>query len=195
VNVNQRRAVAVVALAATTMLLAACGFDSPAVENTEHSEIQGTSFQVGAVGIRAAFVTTEPAGDLEVAGGGTPMALVVTFVNSANTPDTLTGATSSIGPVTLSGPGTAAGLAIPRIGVPVQLVDPNLGQVGPQATIAAKTAPAVGTFVRVNFTFSNAGTSATVQVPIVPPGETEQVTTRITGVPATPPAVTGQTSN
>jgi hypothetical protein len=192
--VNQRRAIAVIALTAGTMLLAACGFDAPAVTNTEHSEVQGASFAVGAVGIRAAFVTTPPAGFPKV-GAGTPMALVVTFVNSANTPDTLTGATSSIGPVSFSGPGTAAGLSIPRIGVPVQLTDPNLGQGGAQATIEAKATPALGTFVRVSFTFKNAGTSATVQVPVVPPGETEQATTRITGAPATPPAVTGQASN
>jgi hypothetical protein len=198
-SVIQRRAVAGIALAASTTMLAACGFQAPAVTNIEHSEVQGTSFAVGAVKIRAAFITSVPAsalGDAPVgAAPTTPTALVVTFVNDTNTADTLTGASSSLGPVSLAGPGASGGqLTIPRLGVPVQVVDPNLGTPGPTLTIAAKAAPVLGTFVRVNFTFANAGTSATVQVPVVPPGETEQATTQITGVPATPPPDPGDST-
>lgn len=186
----QRRVIAGLALAASTTMLAACGFDSPAVTNTEHSSIQGTSFATGSIDIRAAFVSAVSSG---AATAGSPLAVVVTFVNNGKA-DRLISASSPLGPVSLVGPGTQSGsLALPA-GVPVQIVDPSLDTSGPAMTIAATKAAPVGTFVRVSFTFANAGKSATVQVPVLPRGETEQVTTRITGAPATPPVVTGDTS-
>lgn len=186
----QRRVIAGLALAASTTMLAACGFDSPAATETEHSEVQGTSFTTGPIDISAAFVTPVPT---PAGATTTPLAIVVTFVNNGQA-DTLTSASSPLGPVSLVGPGTQSGALKLPAGVPVQVVDPDLGTSGPAMTIAATKAAPVGTFVRLGFTFANAGKSATMQVPVVPRGETEQVTTRITGAPATPPVVTGDTS-
>jgi hypothetical protein len=188
--VIQRRAIAGLALAASCTMLAACGFQAPDVTNTEHSEVQGTSFAVGAVRIDAAFVTPVPTSET-----ATPLYLVVTFVNDGSKADTLTGATSSVGSVSITGPGTTLGqLRLPP-GVPVQVEDPALNVPGPTMTIAAATTPALGSFVKVSFTFANSGTSSTVQVPVVPAGETEAPTVDVSTSPATPPPVSGDSAN
>jgi copper(I)-binding protein len=182
--VIQRRAALGIVLAASTFALAACGFEAPDVTQHENSEVQGTSLTIGAVRVRAVFATP-----VETSETATPLYVVVTFVNDAKTPDTLTSATSPLGPVTLSGGAASNGQLTLPPGVPVQVVDPALLTPGPTMTVGVKTSPPVGSYVPITFTFTNAGTTATIQAPIVPAGESEGPNATLSGSPATPPPV------
>jgi copper(I)-binding protein len=183
--VIHRRA-AVGAVCASAAMLTACGFQAPSVTTSERSEVQGASFSLGTMQVRAAFVAP-----VMTATTTTPY-VVVTLVNDGNARDTLTGATSPLGAVTISGPGTTNGqLPLPARGAPVELVDPTLGTTGPTMSIAASVVPVPGTYVPITFTFANAGASTTEQVPVVPPGETTKPTITLPGGTATPPPISG----
>jgi hypothetical protein len=191
--VIQRRTVAGIVVAATLSMLAGCGFESPDVESSEHASVQAADFSVGAVRVRDVFVTsTHP-----LSGAVAPVHLVVTFVNDGTTADALTGVTSSLGPATLSGTGvqavgaTGSALILPPRAMPVEVGDPKQTPNGPTITIAAATQPVVGTFVRVTFTFANAGSSSSEQVPVVPPGETTVPTQPVPTATASVPSEVG----
>jgi hypothetical protein len=189
--VIQRRAVAGIVFAATMSMLAACGFESPDVEASEHASVQAADFSVGAVRVRDAFVTS-------VQTSGTPTVdLVVTFVNDGTTAETLTGVTTPLGAATISGAGvTASGatgtaLTLPPLGVPVEVGDSLQSPHGPNITIAATTQPVLGAFVPVAFTFGSAGSSAAEQLPVVPAGETTQPTQPVPTAAASVPSAVG----
>ncbi|HTR68824.1 MAG TPA: hypothetical protein VMH41_01175 [Mycobacteriales bacterium] len=191
---KQRRLAVAIVCVASAASLSACGFDSPAVTTTEHAEVQGSSFDVGLVKVRAAFVTEPVAASTSPDAVEAPY-LVVTFVNDGARTDRLTGVTTPIGTVTISGTGTAGGqLPLPP-GVPVQFLDPFISSDGPLARINTSTAAPAGTSVRMTFAFANTGATATTQVPVVPPGETTAVTTPLPGTPAPVPTQVGETSN
>lgn len=188
----QRRAVAGIVFAATMSMVAACGFQSPDVESGEHASIQATDFSVGVVRVRDAFITSD-----STTGASPTVYLVVTFVNGDLTNgDALTSITTPLGAATMSGAGviasgaTGGALTLPPKGVPVEVGTAELSPNGPTITIAAATAPPLGTFVPVKFTFAS-GSSPTEQLPVVPPGETTQPTQPVPTAVATPPVPEG----
>lgn len=186
----QRRVAVGIVCALSATVLSACGFDAPAVTEHEHSSIQGTNLEFGLIAIRAAYVAPPVA----LVGAGSSPYLVVTFVNNGKLPDTFTGATTSIGTVTVSGPGTLAGRLKLLPGVPAIINDPAINANGPIAAISTSTVPAAGTYVRITFNFST-GSSRTVQVPVVPPGQTTNVFTPLPDTPAPVPTQVGDTTN
>jgi hypothetical protein len=124
--------------------------------------------------------------------------LVVTLVNDSPTADTLTGITSSLGAVTLTGAGVLGGtLRVPAKGVPISIDQPLLRPNGPSAAFqtAAATVPGPGTYVPVQLSFSVAGVSPTEQVPVVPATETTAVATPVPQVTATPPTQAGESAS
>jgi hypothetical protein len=188
--VIQRRAVVGIVIAVTASLLTACGFESPDVEAGEHASVQAADFAVGTIKLADATVMST---------SDTPPVfyLTVTIVNDGTASDQLTGATTTGGSVTLSGPGVSDGkLALPA-GVPVEIGAPPSASASSSATpspaslvVTTSQPPQVGGFVPVVFTFANAGPSATVQVPVVPAGETTAPTQAVpTGTASVPPAV------
>jgi copper(I)-binding protein len=188
--VIQRRAAVGLVLAASTFALGACGFQAPDVTQHERSEVQGTSLSIGGVQVRAVFVTP-----VETSETATPLYVSVTFVNDTKTADTLVSAASPLGAVTLGGDGLTGGTLTLPPGVPVQVVDPALLTPGPTMTVGVKSLPAVGGYVPITFTFATAGTTATIQAPVLSAGETEDPTTTLSGSPATPPPAQGDDAN
>jgi hypothetical protein len=189
--VTKRRAVTGIAVAASACLLAGCGFDSPAVTNSEHTSVQGANFSVGAVQVRDVFVTT-----LQTSETKATSYVVATLVNRSPRSENLTGITSRDGSVTLTGSGVFNGaLSLPPNGVPLEIDQPLLSPSGPTASLAAATTPAAGTFVPLQFTFAGGGTSAVLQAPVVPPTETTASSAPVPDQTATPPPLTGQSAN
>jgi len=195
--VIQRRAMTGLAVAASALVLSACGFQAPAVTYHEHTSDQGANFGVGDVAVRNVYVTSVPS-----SATSTTSYVVATFVNKSASPAELTGITSPAGSITLAGPGVSAvsaaaggSLTIPPNGVLVRLDQPVLTPDGPTATLATTTAPGGGSYVPLQFTFGSAGTSPTVQAPVVPPTQTTAVSSPVPTTPATPPVAEGQDSN
>jgi hypothetical protein len=187
--VIQRRTMATLVLTASAVL-GGCGFQAPAVTTHEHNSVQANDFQVGAVRVRDGYVTSVQTG----AKPAVPY-LVVTLVNDSPSADTLTGITSSLGTVTLTGAGVLGGtLRLPAKGVPVSIDQPLLSPSGPNAVFqpASATLPGPGSYVPVQLTFSTAGTSPSEQLPVVPPTETTAVATPVPDVTATPPSQPGE---
>jgi hypothetical protein len=169
VTVIHRRVAVGVVIAATCSLLGACGFQSPDVQSSEKSDVQGANLSELPVLIRNASIT-------EVGAGVTPpMYLYVTFVNKAPRADSLVRATAPNATLTLSGGTGILGrtLLLPTQ-LPVQIVNPELAR-GATMRVTATPAPQVGTFLPVTFTFANAGTTVPIDVPIVHPGATTEV--------------------
>jgi hypothetical protein len=170
VIVIHRRVAVGVVIAAACSLLGACGFQSPDVQSTEKSDVQGANLSELPVLIRNASIT-------EVGTGiSPPLYLYVTFVNKSPVADTLLHATSPDATLTLGGGTGLLGrtLQLPSQ-VPVQIVNPELGVSGATMRVAANPSPPVGTFLPVQFSFANGGTSVPIDVPIVHPGATTEV--------------------
>jgi hypothetical protein len=193
--VIQRRLVAGIVFGAILSMLAACGFESPDVEATEHASVQAADFSVGVVRVGDAFITsTTPNGP----GAVTTVNLVATLVNESNQVVSLTAVTTPLGAATMSGAGVTADgvngaeLALAPKGV---LTEVGIGAAsvatGPTITIAAGAPPVVGGFVPVTFTFSTGEASGVVQVPVVPPGETTATTVTLPTTQATAPTPSG----
>jgi hypothetical protein len=189
--VTKRRAITGIAVAASACMLAGCGFDSPAVTNSEHSSVQGGNFAVGPIQVRDVFVTT-----LETSETTSTSYVVATLVNRSPRRQSLTGITSSDGSVTLTGSGVFNGaLSLPPNGVPIEIDQPLLSPSGPNASLAAATTPAAGTFVPLQFTFSGVGPSAVLRAPVVPPTETTASSSPVPTERATPPPISGESAS
>jgi hypothetical protein len=196
--VSQRRVVVGIAGAVATLLLAACGFDSPAVTNHEKASIQAHDFSVGKIRVRNAYVTTvlDNSRGFSTSSPGTTY-LVLSLVNQGTQSDSLTGITSPAGSVSLTGSGVFGGsLTVPPKGVPVVVNLPVSSPQGPTATFtaASTTTPQLGTFVPMQFSFSGAGTSSTEPVPVVPPTATTAATSPVPTDQATPPPQPGESA-
>ena len=186
---SQRRVVVGIAGVVATLLLAACGFDSPAVTNHEHNSAQAQEFTVGPISVRDAYITTLPSATSY---------LVVSLVNDSPQADSLTTVTSPNGTVSFSGSGIFGGaLTVPPKGVPVVVNQPLLAPQGPTATFTPTSTkpPQLGTYVPMQFSFSGAGSSATVPVPVIPANETTQPTAAVPQTQATPPPEPGQSAS
>jgi copper(I)-binding protein len=186
--VISRRAIIGVVLAAAIPLLSSCGLEVKEETSREGSPVQATDISVGSVDIRDAFVTYDSQTGIQPlastppgvpgAGGSGPGYLVVTLVNNGKRPDHFTGATSPLGAITVQpssqqanpgqiGPVNPSGPVTLLPGVPVAFGAPSVGSTGSTLQIAQGGTPGtVGSEVRVQFSFTNAG-SATVQVPVV----------------------------
>jgi hypothetical protein len=151
-----KRTVAATALALALPVLAGCGMEAKDETQKEHSQVQAADNYIGAIKIRDAFLTTLPS-------TGTTY-LVVTLVNDGKDPDFFTGVTTSLGTTTLSG-----AVKLPP-GVVVQVSDPDIDATAPTLVVDAVSAPVVGTTEPVSFTFTRAGTTRSLQVPVVDPG-------------------------
>ena len=185
----QRRAVAGIVFAALTSMVAGCGFEAPTNTN-EHNSVQAAEFVVGTMHVDAVAVTSLSTGALHKT-----TYLMVTLVNDSNSSDTLTGITSSLGAVTLTGAGVVGSdLTVPAKGMPVEIVTPALNPAGPTATFSTTAAPALGTFVSVSFDFAKAGPSPTEQAPVVPPDETTAPTVKLPNTVAPQPSATGESA-
>jgi hypothetical protein len=189
--VIQRRTMAGIAIAAGALTLAGCGFQAPPVTNNEQNSAQSRDLNVGSIAIRNAYVTTS------TATGGKPSTYIgATFVNSSTThADTLTGISTQSGSVTLAGGGgLGGGLEVPPRGVPVVLNEPVAASqaAGPSATLAATTTPAPGRYVTVTFTFSGAGSSPAIRLPVVPDTATTAASSPVPTETATPPTESGE---
>jgi hypothetical protein len=190
--VIQRRAVAGMVCAATLSLLAGCGFDSPDVQATEHASVQAADFNVGTVHVGDAFIAAANPDAATPASPGSN--LVATFVNSGATTVSLTGVTSPLGATTVSGAGVVpAGVSGSALTLPPKSVLVHVGAAAsdPTITIATTSAPVVGSFVPITFTFSSGQTSGVVQVPVVPPGETTAATQPVPTAVASVPSPVG----
>jgi hypothetical protein len=197
--VIQRRAVVGIVFAITASLLTACGFESPDVEASEHPSVQGADFSVGAIKLDDAAISSVTNAD-----GSPAFYLSVTIVNDGTTSDTLTGATTAGGTVTVSGPDTTAGhIAVPP-GVPVEIGAPTAGTATPSTgtglnqpamVVATTTPPQVGGFVPVVFTFATAGSSGTISVPVIPAGETTAAAQPVPSATASVPSEVGPSAD
>jgi hypothetical protein len=178
--VRQRRALSLALLVALVVpVLGACGLEAQDETSREHTQVQATNFAVGGVQIRDVFVTYP-------SNAPSRPYIVATLVNDGSSPDTLTGVTTSLGTVTVSG----GSLTLPP-GVVVNTVQPSPAG---GSTLAISTTPtggtpaAVGTFVPVTFSFATAGTSSQVQVPVVSPDISTTPTSPVpTETPSVPP--------
>jgi copper(I)-binding protein len=180
--VISRRAVIGVVLAAAIPLLSSCGLEVKEETSRESSPVQATDVSVGPIDIRDAFVTYDQTGiqplastppGVPGAGDSGPGYLVVTLVNNGKQADHFTGATSPLGTITLqadpqqTGPVSRSSAVTLLPGVPVAFGSPSVGSTGSMLRIAQGGTPGtVGTDVRVQFSFTNAGT-ANLQVPVV----------------------------
>ncbi len=183
-----RRAVAGTAFAASALLLTACGFQSPDVETSEHASVQAVDFTVGTVEIADAAITSTTS-------NGVPSYwLQATFVNTGSTSDTLTGATTPNGTLSISsGEAVGTSLTLPP-GIPVVVLTPAAGTSGPAISAAISPSPQLGGYVPITFTFTDAGTSGPIQVPAIPAGETTAATQPVPSGTASVPAVEGQSA-
>jgi hypothetical protein len=178
------------------MLLAACGFDSPAVTNHEKASIQGRDFSVGKIRVRDTYVTTVQDSGGFSTGPGTTY-LVLSLVNQGTQSDSLTGVTSPTGSVSLTGSGVFGGsLTVPPNGVPVVVNLPVISPHGPTATFTpTSSTPQLGMYVPMQFSFSGGGTSGTESVPVIPPTETTAATSPVPQTQATPPPQPGESAS
>jgi hypothetical protein len=194
--VSQRRVLVGIAGAVATIVLGACGYDSPAVTDHEHNSIQARDFSVGKIRARNTYVTTVPQSGLVTGPATASSYLVVTLVNQGTQSDSLTGITTPAGAINLTGSGVFGGsLTVPPNGVPVVVNQPLISPQGPTATFAATTTPALGTSIPMQFTFSGAGTSGVEPVPVVPPNTTTAATSPVPTDQATPPPQTGESAS
>src|SRR5581483_8473884 len=167
-------------------VLAGCGFESPAYTYNEHASIQGAVFRTGPIEVSDASITSLQTSELH-----TTTYLVATIVNNGQHSDTLTGITSSLGTVALTGSGVLGGsLTIPP-GVPVKIDQPLVAPNGPTAAVQATRAPALGTDGDFVFTFANAGPSAHIAVPVVPAGQSLTPTSAVPTATASVPVPSG----
>jgi hypothetical protein len=183
-----RRAVVGIAVAVSALALSACGFQAPAVTEHEGNSIQAADLQVGQIRVRDVSVST-------VATGGTQTAeyITATLVNDGPTQDQLTSITTPAGTVSLTGAGVFGGaLTVPPRGVPVVITQPVLNPDGPSAQLAAATPPSLGSYLAVQFSFADAGSSASAQVPVVPPRQSTEAQVPVPLTPATPPPAEGR---
>jgi copper(I)-binding protein len=185
--VIQRRAVVGAVLVAAILALSGCGLEVKDETSREQSPIQAKNVSIGAIDVRDAFITyptTQSTGPgeeapLPIETGGTGY-LVVTIVNNGTKPDTLTGVTSPLGTLTMSG-GQSTVQLLP--GIPVAFGAPQFGGTGPTLQLApGGTAATEGTNVPVTFSFAGSG-SRTVPVPVV---ESDDITTAPTRAVPTP---------
>ena len=159
-----QRVVAGLALGLALPVLAGCGFDSKDETAIEHSQVQTADNHIGAIRIRNAYLTSiTDAGQPTT--GATQSYLVVTLINEGKTSDTFTGITTSLGTAALS----AGPITLPP-GVVVEISDPQIDPSAPTLAVTGSN-PTVGTAVGVQFSFAAAGTTPTIQVPVVTPGE------------------------
>jgi hypothetical protein len=176
-----QRTVAALALGLALPVLTGCGLEAMDETSKEHSQVQAADHRIGAVRIRNAYLTSFPE---QVPGGQPPTTyLVVTLVNNAKTPDTFTGVTTSLGTAELSG----GPVTLPP-GVVVQISDPLIDSSAPTLIVNGKP-PALGTTAGVTFSFSAAGTTASIPVPVVEPTQTLTPTQAVPTdqeIPATP---------
>jgi hypothetical protein len=188
--IQRRTAVAVAALAAGLSMLAACGFEAPSVEDHEQASVQATDFTFGALHIDDTSITAA------TTSGSTPQFyLVVTIVNDGKSRDTLTGVTTSQGTITLADAGTSGGSLTVLPGVPVEIGLPSTATPGPTLAVTASPTPQTGAFVPVQFTFARAGQSATIQVPVIPAGETTTATQPVPTATASVPTEVGDSAD
>jgi hypothetical protein len=185
---SQRHVVVGIVVAGTT-LIAGCGFESPAVTTSEHNSIQATDFAVGAVRVADTSITTLDAS------GTAGTYLIVTLVNNGSTSDKLIGITSAAGAVTLTGQGVVGNSVTLPPGLPVSIDQPLLAPQGPTATITTTSTPKLGTYIPVRFAFAKAGTSATEQIPIVPPVETTALSSPVPNETPSVPTIVGQSAS
>jgi hypothetical protein len=158
-RVIQRRALIGVVLAAAIPVLSGCGLEVSDETSKEQSSVQATDFSVGSIDVRDAFITYPAATSTTGTSRGY---LVVTFVNNGTTIDEFTGATTSLGAVSVTGSGSAG----PGSGNAASGAVTLLPGTGPTLRIAAGTPASVGTTVPVQFSFTTSGTG-TAQLPIV----------------------------
>ncbi|HTW21261.1 MAG TPA: hypothetical protein VME70_13740 [Mycobacteriales bacterium] len=188
-----RRAVVATVFVVSAATLSACGFEAPAIETTEKPSIQAVDVKVAAVDVDDTAITTTTV-------NGVPHYwLQATFVNNGRTSDTLTRVTTTSGTMTINPAATAgstgasqppaAGVVLPP-GIPVEIGSPVPGATGPSVSAALSPPPQVGDYVTVVLTFAQAGTSARIQVPLIPAGETTNPTQPLpTGTASVPPAI------
>jgi copper(I)-binding protein len=210
----QRRAIIGVVLAVAIPVLSGCGLEVQEETSHETSPIQGTNASVGSIGVRNAFVTYDAPTGIQplastppgVPGSGNTGTgfLVVTLVNNGSKRDVLTGVSSQLGAITVHGvdqnagsnptqPVTSSSPVTLLPGIPVTFGTPALGgDNGSTLQIAtgAKSGTS-GTEIKVQFTFTNAGT-ATVQVPVVVAGNVTVDPTQTVPVPTTTETVPGE---
>jgi hypothetical protein len=186
--VIQRRAVAGIVLAIAMSMLAACGFESPAVEDHEQASVQASDFSVGALKLADTSIV-----EATTTSAAPQFYLVVTIVNDSSAPDTLASVTTTQGTITLGGTGATGGQLTLPPGVPVEIDVPSAG--GPTLSVAASPTPQTGAFVPVVFNFATAGPSATIQVPVVPVGETTGPTQPLPTGTASVPTTVGDTAS
>lgn len=182
--ISRRPTIAAAVAAAAVLSLSACGLETKDYTEHEKSQVQGAQFSVGTVDVRDAFLTY-------IAGAMTSPYLEVTFVNDGPKPQAFLGVSIANATGQLSGSNPATGLPLPP-GVVVRVGDPlsNPGGVSLQLTPAG-TPPAIGTSVPVTFMFAGAA-STTLQLPVVPPGETTQPTQVIPTVQEPAPSESGE---
>jgi hypothetical protein len=182
--VIQRRAAVAIVVTLSAALLAGCGFESPDVESTEHNSVQATDFTLGSIKVDDTSITA-------VTTSGVPnFYLIVTLVNTGRTSDSLTGATSTQGALTIS-----SGQASLPPGLPVEFGLPVSGSSAPTISVNTSPMPQTGGYVPIVFTFTDAGTSPTIQVPVVPAGETTNATQPVPTATASVPTEVGQTAS
>lgn len=181
--ISRRPVIAVIVAAAAALSLSACGLETKDYTSKEKSQVQGAQFSVGAVDVRDAFLTY-------VVGSQTSPYLDVTFINDGKSPQTFSGVNVPNATAKLSGPGTTSGLALPP-GVVVQVSDPLLDPGGVSLQVTPNgTPPAVGDTVPATFLFAG-GQSTTLDLPVVPPGETTQLYQQIPTNQAPEPSASG----
>lgn len=209
----QRRAIIGVVLAVAIPVLSGCGLEVQEETSHEKSPIQGTNATVGSIGVHNAFVTysapsgiqplaTTPPGVPGAGNSGTGY-LVVTLVNNGPKRDELTGVSSQLGAITVHAVDAhtnqdqtipvnpSAATLLP--GIPVTFGTPALGgDNGSTLQIATGAAAGTsGTEIKVQFTFTNAGT-ATVLVPVVVAGNVTVDPTQTVPVPTSTETVPGE---
>jgi hypothetical protein len=189
--VNHRRAVVGAMIAIAMSVVAACGFQAPAVQDDEHASVQATDFHVGTLTVSDTSITQVTAAD-----GTSQLYLTATIVNVGARADALTGLSTPGGSITLGGVGPVAGrLAIPP-GVPVEIGAPSVTSPGPTAAIDVSPPPVVGGYLPVTFTFAIAGPMpGPVQVPVVPAGETTAPTQPVPTATASLPTQVGESAS
>jgi hypothetical protein len=200
--VTRRRVLVGAALASIAVAVSACDFESPDETSRERSQVQAANFTTGQVLVRDAFLTTVPYDGLSPAAVPSGTAadpiestatsetyLVASFVNQGPKADQLTGVSTSSGSLTPVG-GDSSGLTLGP-GVVVSVGDPDLATSSTtmlRYDPTSGTPPQVGTTVPLTFSFATAGQSQVVQVPVVAPDETTNVTTAVPSTPvASPP--------
>jgi hypothetical protein len=185
--VIQRRAVVGLAVVATAALLAGCGFQSPAIEDTEHASVQATDYTFGTLRLGDTSITQSTSDG--------KLYLVVTIVNDGPTVDSLIAVSAPNATMTFGGTAPAGGPLALLPGVPVQIDQPSTTAPGPTISIATTPVPQPGTYLSVTFTFATAGAAPPIQVPIVPAGETTAATQPVATTPPSIPTQVGETTN